>query len=637
MCGILGILTKKFSNIEIEKTLLEILNLQKHRGPDKKRITRINENLIFGHNRLSIQDLSENGNQPMYSKSKNLIITFNGEIYNHFEIRKNFSSQTWNGNCDTETIINSIENYGLNKTLNMIEGMFAFGYFDKKKNKIYLARDRFGEKPLYYYNHKDVFAFSSEIIPLTKIKGFESELDEDSILSFLKYSYISSPNSIYKYIHKLEPGTVLEINLEKFYSENEYIENYKWFDLLKSVKNSKERIINNFDEEKINLEKKLSDAVKKQMISDVPIGSFLSGGIDSSLITAMMQKHSKKKVETFSIKFESSEYDESKYAKKVSQELNTNHNELFVSQKNVLDTIDNMNNTFGEPFGDSSQVPMYLLSKFTKEKVTVSLSGDGADELFCGYSRYKYINSVWKIYKILNLKNKTNYMLLNKIPLKLLYKLINTFSFSRIAQLNDKISKFRSITKNITKPDDMYFRLISNLDIKIKDEKQNLNFLDYDIREKMMISDSLNYLSDDILCKVDRTAMRHSLETRLPFLDKSVFEYAWRLPLEYKIKGNETKYILKKILESYLPKNLIYRPKMGFSLPMNDLLNGDLKGILQESVDYIKKQNFQFLEKINITDIQNDMSHDARKNNLLWNIIILANWLQKNYSSLSAK
>jgi Asparagine synthase (glutamine-hydrolyzing) len=289
-------------------------------------------------------------------------------------------------------------------------------------------------------------------------------LDEDSILSFLKYSYISSPNSIYKYIHKLEPGTILEINLEKFHSENEYVKNYKWFDLFKSVKNSKERIINNFDEAKINLEKKLSNAVKKQMISDVPIGSFLSGGIDSSLITAMMQKHSKKKVETFSIKFENSEYDESKYAKKVSQELNTNHNELLVSQKNVLDTIENMNNTFGEPFGDSSQVPMYLLSKFTKEKVTVSLSGDGADELFCGYSRYKYINTAWKIYKILNLKNKSNYMLLNKIPLKFLNKLINILSFSKIAQLDDKISKFRSSTKNIAGPNDIYFKLISNLE-----------------------------------------------------------------------------------------------------------------------------------------------------------------------------
>ena len=635
MCGILGILTKKFSNIEIEKTSLEILNLQKHRGPDKKRITRINENLIFGHNRLSIQDLSENGNQPMYSKSKNLLITFNGEIYNHFEIRKNFSSKNWNSNCDTETIINSIENYGLNKTLNMIEGMFAFGYFDKIKNKIYLARDRFGEKPLYYYKHKDIFAFSSEITPLTKINGFEKELDENSILSFLKYSYISSPNSIYKYIHKLEPGTILEINLEKFHSEHTYTESYKWFDLFKSVKNSKKKIINNFNEAKINLEKKLSNAVKKQMISDVPIGSFLSGGVDSSLITALMQKHSEKKVETFSIKFENSEYDESKYAKKVSQELNTNHNELLVSQKDVLDTIENINNIYGEPFGDSSQVPMYLLSKFTKEKVTVSLSGDGADELFCGYSRYKYINTAWKIYKIFNLKNKSIYTLLNKIPLKFLNTLINTLSFSRIPQLNDKISKFRSLTNNITEPDDMYFRLISNLDIKIKDEKLNLNFLNYEIREKMMLSDSLNYLSDDILCKVDRAAMKNSLETRLPFLDKEIFEYAWQLPLEFKIKSNETKHILKKILENYLPKNLIYRPKMGFSLPMNDLLNGDLKEVLQDSLGYFKKQNFQFLEKINLNEIQNNNIYDARKNSLLWNIIILSNWLKKNNSNFT--
>lgn len=629
MCGISGILKKKHTKIDLNKSIFNILKIQSHRGPDVSNSIKVNDNLILGHNRLSIQDLSENGNQPMFSKSKNLLITFNGEIYNHQKLRNKINNQIWNSSGDTETIVNLFDKYGIIKSLDLIEGMFAFAYYNKKVNKIYLAIDRFGEKPLYYYKDENIFAFSSEIYPLTQIEGFDKKLNENSILNFLKYSYIAAPYSIYEKIFKVEAGSFLEIDINNFYSGLEYIKVHRWTQLFEIVKSSKKNIIKNFNEAKYELEEKLSDSVKKQMISDVPIGSFLSGGIDSSLITALMQKHSNKKIETFSIKFKNSEYDESGYAKKVSEELNTSHNELLVSHQNVLDTIENINNIFGEPFGDSSQVPMYLLSKFTKEKVTVSLSGDGADELFCGYSRYKYIHTAWKIYKILNLKNKSIHKLFDKIPVNFLKKLINIISLSKIPQLDDKISKFKTFTQNIKVQDDIYLKLISNIDINIENENINLNFLDYDIIEKMMLSDSLNYLPNDILCKVDRTAMKNSLETRLPFLDKSVFEYAWQLPLEYKIKGNETKYILKKILESYLPKNLIYRPKMGFSLPMNDLLNGDLKGILQESVDYIKKQNFQFLEKINITDIQNDISHDARKNNLLWNIIILANWLQK--------
>ena len=629
MCGISGILKKKHTKIDLNKSIFNILKIQSHRGPDVSNSIKVNDNLILGHNRLSIQDLSENGNQPMFSKSKNLLITFNGEIYNHQKLRNKINNQIWNSSGDTETIVNLFDKYGIIKSLDLIEGMFAFAYYNKKVNKIYLAIDRFGEKPLYYYKDENIFAFSSEIYPLTQIEGFDKKLNENSILNFLKYSYIAAPYSIYEKIFKVEAGSFLEIDINNFYSGLEYIKVHRWTQLFEIVKSSKKNIIKNFNKAKYELEEKLSDSVKKQMISDVPIGSFLSGGIDSSLITALMQKHSNKKIETFSIKFKNSEYDESGYAKKVSEELNTSHNELLVSHQNVLDTIENINNIFGEPFGDSSQVPMYLLSKFTKEKVTVSLSGDGADELFCGYSRYKYIHTAWKIYKILNLKNKSIHKLFDKIPVNFLKKLINIISLSKIPQLDDKISKFKTFTQNIKVQDDIYLKLISNIDINIENENINLNFLDYDIIEKMMLSDSLNYLPNDILCKVDRTAMKNSLETRLPFLDKSVFEYAWQLPLEYKIKGNETKYILKKILESYLPKNLIYRPKMGFSLPMNDLLNGDLKGILQESVDYIKKQNFQFLEKINITDIQNDMSHNARKNNLLWNIIILANWLQK--------
>jgi len=633
MCGISGILKNKYSKIDLEKSISRILKIQNHRGPDKSNSLKVNENLILGHNRLSIQDLSENANQPMFSKTKNLILTFNGEIYNHQNLRNTIGNQIWNSSGDTETIVNLFEKYGIFKSLDLIEGMFAFAYYDKRVNKIYLARDRFGEKPLYYYKDNNFFAFSSEIYPLTQIDGFDKKLNENSILSFLKYSYIGAQNSIFKNIFKVEAGSFIEINISNFHSGLEYIKFHKWTQLFELVKNSKKNLVYNFNEAKHNLEERLSEAVKKQMISDVPIGSFLSGGIDSSLVTALMQKHSKKRVETFSIKFENSEYDESIYAKKVSNELNTSHNELLVSHQNVLDTIENINNTFGEPFGDSSQVPMYLLSKFTKEKVTVSLSGDGADELFCGYSRYKYINTAWKIYKVLKLNNKSVHKLFNKIPPNLIKKFINIISLSKISQLDDKISKFKTVTKNIKNQNDIYYKLISNTDVEIENENLNLNFLDYDIIEKMMLSDSLNYLSDDILCKVDRTTMRNSLETRLPFLDRNVFEYAWQLPLEYKIKSNETKYILKKILENYLPKNLIYRPKMGFSLPMNDLLNSDLKGILKDSLEYIKIQNFQFLEKINITDLQSNNGRDARKNNLLWNIIILANWLQKNNSS----
>ena len=633
MCGISGITTSKHRKVDLDKIILKNLSLQDHRGPDEKNYLKINENLVFGHNRLSIQDLSKNGSQPMYSKTKNLLITFNGEIYNHLELRNKFKNElnhNWKSTCDTETLINLIESIGLKNTLENIDGMFAFAYFDYKNNKIFLVRDIFGEKPLYFYRSDDLFAFASDIKFLSKIDNIDKNLNHNAIFNYLKYSYISSPNSIYKKIFKLEPGTILEIDFKKFDQKLDYTKKYQWYNLHDKIKNSKKNLINNFNEAKITLEDKISKSVSKQMISDVPIGSFLSGGIDSSLITALMQKNSNKKIDTFSIKFQNKEFDESDYARKVADKLGTNHNELFVSEKDILNTIDNIDQTFGEPFGDSSQIPMYLLSHFTKKKVTVSLSGDGADELFCGYNRYKYINTVWRIYKIFKMNKKIFYKIFNGIPNRVLVKLINFFKLKSIAQLDDKISKFKSITKNIENQEDLFFRLISNFDYTPPEIEETLGDFDYEFREKMMIFDTISYLSDDILCKVDRTAMSSSLETRIPFLDKEVFEYAWQIPIKYKINSKEQKYILKKILENYLPNELIYRPKMGFSIDMNNILKGELKEIYFDSLNLVKKQNFNFFENINLNFSDIPGANDARGNNFSWNIIILAKWLRNN-------
>jgi len=365
------------------------------------------------------------------------------------------------------------------------------------------------------------------------------------------------------------------------------------------------------------------------MISDVSIGSFLSGGVDSSLVSTLMQKNSLKKIDTFSAKFENPDFDESDFAKQIANKIGSNHHELYISNQEVADNFEKIIEMFGEPFGDSSQIPTFLLSKFTKNHITVCLSGDGGDELFGGYNRYKYSNLVWKLFKFFHLKNNFNKKIFKRIPKIFLITLLKIFKGNKISQIEDKVSKLQSLISNIENENDIYYELISN----IKSNKQftideNDKFLN--TQEKMMVLDIKNYLTDDILCKVDRCAMSNSLETRIPLLSKNVFDASWKIPTKFKFKNNETKYILKNILEKYIPKNLIYRKKMGFSIPLKDVLIKNLNNRYTDSIKKIAEQNYYFLDKIKLNELEQNDYGVSKNNNLRWNILILAEWLNKN-------
>ena len=633
MCGISGIISNSLDKDKIFKSINHIVSNLNHRGPDNQGILKISDNFYFGHNRLSILDLSSNGNQPMQSYNHNLIITYNGEIYNHYKIRKELNDIQkiiWKSECDTETLINSIEIIGLKKTLEIIDGMFAFAYFDKKKNKIFIVRDRFGEKPVYYYNHQGTFSFSSEIHGLTKIENFNKIVSEKSVYSFLNLSYIPSPYTIYQNTFKLEPGCILELDIDNFKKKKNFLKIEKWFEIENVIIQKKNNLFSNLETCSKNIEEKISKSIKSQMISDVGIGSFLSGGVDSSLVSTLMQKNSIKKIDTFSAKFENPDYDEADYAKKIANIIGSNHHELYISNQEVADNFEKTVDIFGEPFGDSSQVPTFLLSKFTSEQVKVCLSGDGGDELFGGYNRYKYTNLVWKLFKFLNLKNDLSKKILKKIPESFIIAILKIFKKNKISQIEDKVSKLYSVLFNIESEDDIYYELICSLKSQ-KHFKINNNLKFLDTSEKMMVLDLKNYLTDDILCKVDRCAMQNSLETRIPLLSKEVFNASWEVPVNFKFKNNDTKFILKNILEKYLPRNLVYRKKMGFGIPLKDVLIKNLNNRLPDSLKKIQRQNYEFLNEVKLQEIMNDKFVSAKNNNLKWNILIFAEWLNKRH------
>ena len=401
MCGILGFIGDTHSQFVDKKSILSSIN---RRGPDGSGSWSYEKDfLYFGHTRLSVLDLTENGKQPMISSNGRYVVTFNGEIYNFKDIKKNIENNTnnkiWKSNSDTEVLCESIQFYGLEKTLNMCDGMFAIGVFDKIKNELFLARDQFGEKPIYYGYIKNNFFFSSDLNFIKSIRSNGLKNNQKSIYLLAKYSYIPSPNTIYEDVYKLEPSHFLKININ-FFRDLKLKKNFKTLNWL-NEDSDKSKIISktSFNQYFEKAEKSIEDSVKSRMISDVSIGSFLSGGIDSSLITAIMQKNSFKKIETFSIGQSDTRYNESNYAKEVSKQLGTYHNEYIVGKKEIIDTIEKINAVYSEPFADSSQIPSIILSAHVKKKVTVALTGDGGDELFGGYNRYIYSNLVLKIIK----------------------------------------------------------------------------------------------------------------------------------------------------------------------------------------------------------------------------------------------
>ena len=655
MCGIVGFINTDYKLDLNLKNINKMTQALKHRGPDNYNIwSNKDSNIYLGHTRLSILDLSSNGSQPMISKNKKIIITFNGEIYNHLELRKKinlFSSNfiEWKGTSDTETLVNSISVFGIEKTLKLIKGMFAFAAYDLDKKLVYLARDRSGEKPLYYGFIENSFVFGSELKSIRSNSNFNNNIDIKSLSSFFLFSYVPSPNSIYQNLFKLEPGHYLKIDVSNIKTITPLINKLKIVKV-KWIDEENLKIQNYHSTNQTNeFHKILINSVKKQMITDVPIGAFLSGGIDSSLIVCLMQNLSSDPINTFTIGFNDKNFDESKYARKIANHLGTNHNELILSHNDLINQATRMHEVYDEPFADSSQIPTFILSKFARSKVKVSLSGDGGDELFGGYNRYIWSQRIW------------NWLVLLPLPLRYtLSKFLLLFSDNfiqhlqnplnkyflknlKVNNLSEKIKKLHSKINSSKNFKDFYITLVtewSNLNELLVDyeydildnyQKRNLPNIFNNNTINMMYWDYKTYLPDDILCKLDRAAMSNGLETRVPFLDNEVINYAFSLPLNYKIKENKSKWILREILKKYLPNQLIDRPKMGFSIPLADWLRGPLKEWANESLsnDIFKNEelfNFDYIKKI----WDNHLNNRENNHNKIWQLIIFASWYQNN-------
>ena len=654
MCGINGILTNN-SVVNIELCIRKMNNALIHRGPDSSGIW-VNEGskIALGHRRLSILDLSNAGNQPMTSRCQRYILTFNGEIYNHLDLRKELNGP-WLGYSDTETLLEAFSYWGIEKTLSKTVGMFAIGLWDVKENSLYLARDRFGEKPLYYGWVDNVFLFSSELKAIRSFPNFSNPISINALSEYLRYVYVPTPLSIYKNIYKLQPGCLLKLTFP-FPSEallgpfhpgysSKLFTLTRWWSLSKVIKSTRKNLIKNEEEAKFELEKRLIDAVRIQLLSDVPLGAFLSGGIDSSLIVSMMQSQSLNKINTFSVGFEEIEFNEAPFAASIAKYLNTSHNELIVTALDALRIIPQIPDMYDEPFADSSQIPTHLLSFYARKKVSVILSGDGADESFGGYNRYFWGPKIWNKLSWLpfDIRKKMG-KLIHSIPLS---KWNIVQNWVGVSHLGDKAWKLANRLDYVKGIDSLYWSLVTeisdpeayltNNSVDLMRQYDSANFIESSIpiglshEELMMYYDTNSYLTDDILCKLDRASMYCSLEARTPFLDHRVVEFAWTLPSNFKIRGNVSKWVLREILKKYVPKNLTDRPKSGFAIPIGIWLKGPLRDWAEDLLNTTKLNNEGYLNSKAVRKLWFEHTNGQRDHTTkLWAILMFQAWLRKN-------
>ena len=657
MCGLTGFINFDISSSnELERIISSMTSSLIHRGPDDFGVWLDTESKIaLGHRRLSVLDLSKAGHQPMQSIDSRYTIAFNGEIYNHLELRKelekgNRETYNWVGTSDTETLIPAIAEWGIESTLKSLVGMFAMAVWDNKDETLTLARDRFGEKPLYYGLVNNSFVFGSELKAIKNFPGFTNPISRKALSDYLRFLYVPSPKSIYEDIYKLEPGSFLEVKATQNDFKNYKISKYWSFDDQIRAGNQDQF----YDESEAigSLELALDKSIRSQLLSDVPLGAFLSGGIDSSLIVALMQNQASSAIKTFTVAFEESQFDESPFASKVANHLGTDHYEMHVSSLDARNIITELPEIYDEPFADSSQIPTFLIAAHARKEVTVSLSGDAGDELFGGYNRYFWAPRIW---------NKVSWMpyyLRNIFAANLgnvsenNWERTQTFinsvqkGLKGIDRLGEKAHKLSETLVNVRNIEDLYFNLLSvhhdpskividttDYDYSIKD-LSGVSPKDLGIKDspsRMMYWDVLNYLPDDILCKVDRAAMANSLETRIPFLDPGVVDVSLRLPLNMKIRDNEGKWALRQILYKHVPKELIERPKTGFSIPLGLWLRGPLRDWAESLLDEqrLRDEGYFYpdmVRKLWLEHINGKKDWGTK----LWSILMFQSWYEAN-------
>ncbi len=642
MCGISGYISKK----RITEEELRLMNdTMYHRGPNDSGVelyeSKDGYTVGFAQRRLSILDLSPLGHQPMHSADGRLSIVFNGEIYNFLELKKELTDYPYKSTCDTEVILAAYLKWGIDM-VDHINGMFAIAIFDRDTQDVYLIRDRIGKKPLFYWVDGENLVFASELKPIMKCPGFKPEIRNQLLPRFLFQQYIAAPDTIFTDVYKLEAGGVLKFHLGE-------LTKWKYWDIKKVYAEKSADQIKSYDEAKEGLKERLKKSVADRMIADVPLGTFLSGGYDSSLVTAIAQEHSgSTPVKTFCIGFDVPRYNEADYAAEVAKHLGCDHTQLIISEKEMFDQVSSIPQYYDEPFADNSQIPSMLVSKLAKKNVTVALSGDGGDEFFCGYNIYDNVAQAQK----LEIPGAIAYGL-GKLPLgkgTLLDKM--PFRVKVVANNRDPETKTQLVSDSYVKSSHAFVTGIECFDKPMTaaeyfatdyNKKDNIapvlypiesGYNAYNFQIRRMLLDMDTYLPDDILVKMDRASMKYSLEARCPIMDTEVMEYSFRIPHEFKYHNGDKKHILKDIAYDYIPKELLDRPKTGFGVPMDEWLRGPLKEQLLDfsSTSFLNRQgvfNTDYVTSfINNYVVKGDLgpATGANFSKIAWSFYIFQKW-----------
>ena len=645
MCGIAGVLYAHpmIGSEQLSTQVKKMSDAIVHRGPDDcGEWINADVGIGLGHRRLSIVDLSSAGHQPMQSANSRYVISYNGEIYNFSEIRADLEKRGhgFKGHSDTEVLLESIACFGLEKALAKLNGMFAFALWDKEQHKLTLARDRIGKKPLYYGWCGEVFLFGSELKALRVHSAFDDEIDRGALGQFIQYCWLNGPATIYKNIKKLSPGSYLQVDQSSFYQPKSPIT--YWSAMQVANNGLASPYVGSYQQATEELDAMLMESVQQRMIADVELGALLSGGIDSSLVVAMMQAQSIRKVKTFSIGFHEATHNEAEHAKKIAEYLGTDHTELYVTPQECMDVIPKLPEMYDEPLGDVSQIPTYLVSKLAREQVKVVLSGDGGDELYAGYTRYFRCVDHWEKHERVPKIIRPAIGHSMDSAAKFLWALFGSTKTGADVRgwrrFGAKLEK-RARRIDAKNPLELFVKMMARYkdisDIVIQNHNSETmlsNKSDWpqfsEAILNMMMMDTMCYLPDDILVKVDRASMANSLEARCPILDKNVFEFAWQLPFEMKINEDGGKRILKEVLAKYVPKELTERKKMGFGVPIGNWLRGPLKEWAEDLLDPIKMQQQSYLNPPTVTRLWKQHQSGWRNHNdLLWAILMFQAWL----------
>jgi asparagine synthase (glutamine-hydrolysing) len=649
VCGIAGYwdFAAAKQSFELIQTGQRMAGALRHRGPDDGGVwVDQRAGIVLGHRRLAVVDLSDTGHQPMISSSGRYTLVFNGEIYNFRELRSRLlsgggSAMRFRGTSDSEVMLACFEEWGLEKALESFEGMFAFALWDGVERRLHLACDRAGEKPVYFARRPGAFLFGSELKALHASGKFALEVDIDSLCAYFRYGYVPHPRTIYKAVNKLSPGCFITTTAVDRSSPAER----PYWTANDVACNGKSCSFSGTTSEAIDeLERVLQDSIKSRMLADVPIGAFLSGGVDSSTVLALMQKISSRPVRSITIGFDNPSYDEAPFAARVARHLGTDHTTVYINSGEAMDVIPHLPHIYDEPFADSSQIPMYLVSRVARQNVTVSLSGDGGDELFAGYTRHRWIPAVFSRLKrtpsILRTLVSNSLLVFTPQDWDRLFERIGPAlpHFMREGKSGDKIQK---LAKMIAAPgaEEMYRTVRSFWDAPAKlvldslePESQSVSSCCAELRDptdKLLLLDLMTYLPDDILVKVDRAAMAVSLETRLPLLARQVIEFAWRLPTSLKIRHGHTKWILRQVLYRYVPKELIERPKSGFAIPLHEWLRGPLREWAEDTLSEARLRRDGYLNPGLVRAAwEEHLSGKRNRMDSLWTVLVFNSWLE---------